>query len=108
MLNINKADLCELRVLKKPSDQIINVMSAISILLHDKVVSWDEFKGHLADPDQFIKKLDEYDARQVTASMKEKLKAIVECSEFDVESTKKASEAASLLCEWVLGVYSSC
>lgn len=106
-LKCDLPDLVTFKSFSTPPGSTFNVMSAVCVLLYDEVPSQQKCKIHFSDPRKLKKMVEEYDARQVTPSMKVKLKEFVEHPEFSPEKQLKYSKAASALCEWVLAMYSA-
>ena len=106
--NIDIHTLKELKSMAKPPHDVKVMMEAVYILFYDKVPTWKESHNLLSNDRNLKEMIDEYDSSKVTASMKEKLKFIVERPDFTVDVMKSKSLATAELTEWVIGTYNSC
>ena len=103
---INLKDLTELKSFKAPPALVKTTIEAVYVILMNKNPTWKECQKMMADM-TFIQKISEYDASKLKPSMKEKLKAIVERPDFNIERIETVSKACAGLFRWVMEIYST-
>ncbi len=106
-VNVKRSEINELKRLVSPPCLVKEVLFATHILLYDDIPSWKKCQMMLANPVEFLRKINEYDTSRVTPSMKEKLKPICENSELTYDRIIQVSVAASAIGEWVMQIYTS-
>ena len=105
--HVRKCDIVELKSMAAPPEHVKTTMSAVYILLMDKLPTWKECQKMMADM-AFLQKLADFDTSKVTPSMKEKLKVIIEQPDFNNDNTRNCTKALTGIYDWVMDIYSSC
>lgn len=99
---LNKADINEIKVFQKPPKLVQFVMESVCILLNSKP-DWNNAKTLMNDVN-FLKRLQEYDANNISESTVKKLRPYVENKEFQPAVVEKVSKTARSMCAWVIAM----
>jgi hypothetical protein len=98
--SISKRQLDEIRVLKKPPAVVELVMSAVAVILGNKIKSWKDIQKCLSSP-TFIPSVLDFDTMKLKKKVREECKKYVKHQDFNEERANKASKVAGPLVKWV-------
>eukprot|EP00095_Tigriopus_kingsejongensis_P007513 maker-scaffold103_size370364-snap-gene-1.20 protein:Tk07513 transcript:maker-scaffold103_size370364-snap-gene-1.20-mRNA-1 annotation:"dynein beta ciliary-like" len=106
---LNKANLTELKSFGSPPPAVINVTSAVMVLLSTngkipKDRSWQKAKIMMSKIDQFLESLVQYDKENIHPNIITALEPYLKDREFDPEFIRSKSAAAAGLCSWVINI----
>ena len=104
---LEKKDITEIKHFSTPPPLVVTVLSAV-MLLFGKKGDWKTAKLKIGESD-FLKQVKTYNKDNVSKSVLTKLKKFTARDDFNYESVKKVSTAASALCVWVcaMEIYSN-
>jgi len=97
---ISKTQLNEIRVLKKPPAVVELVMSAVTVMLGNKIKSWKDIQKILSKP-TFVASIIEFKTISLKKKTREECKKYVKHQDFNEERANKASKVAGPLVKWV-------
>lgn len=97
---ISKRQLDEIRVLKKPPAVVELVMSAVAVILGNKIKSWKDIQKILANS-KFVPSIMNFDTMQLKKKTREEVVKYVKHEDFNEERANKASKVAGPLVKWV-------
>jgi len=97
---ISKTQLYEVRILKKPPAVVELVMSAVTVMLGNKIKSWKDIQKVLGKP-TFVASIIEFDTMCLKKKTREECKKYVKHEDFNEERANKASKVAGPLVKWV-------
>mmetsp|Transcript_40251 Transcript_40251/g.66070 ORF Transcript_40251/g.66070 Transcript_40251/m.66070 type:complete len:677 (+) Transcript_40251:129-2159(+) len=97
---INKKQLDEIRVLKKPPAVVELVMSAVAVILGNKVKSWKDIQKCLSKA-TFIPSMLNFNTMDLKKKVREEVVKYVNHEDFNEERANKASKVAGPLVKWV-------
>eukprot|EP00484_Ammonia_sp_Unknown_P006843 CAMPEP_0197073212 /NCGR_PEP_ID=MMETSP1384-20130603/210492_1 /TAXON_ID=29189 /ORGANISM="Ammonia sp." /LENGTH=642 /DNA_ID=CAMNT_0042512045 /DNA_START=104 /DNA_END=2032 /DNA_ORIENTATION=+ len=98
--SIGKKQLDEIRALKKPPAVVELVMSAVAVILGNKIKSWKDIQKCLASRD-FIPSVLDFDTMKLKKKVREECKKYIKHQDFNEERANKASKVAGPLVKWV-------
>ena len=106
---LNKSNLTELKSFGSPPGAVVNVTSAVMVLLaHNGKVpkdrSWAKAKVMMSKVDQFLVSLIQYDKENIHPNITHALQPYLSDPEFDPDFIRTKSGAAAGLCSWVINV----
>ncbi|GIQ86335.1 dynein heavy chain, partial [Kipferlia bialata] len=106
---LNKSNLVELKSFAKPAPEIIDVMSAVIILISPpgvvpKDVGWKVAKSVMGAVAQFLTRLQEYDKENIDPANLKAAKKYTTTENFNGAFLKSKSSAAAGICEWARNV----
>jgi len=105
---LRKADVAELKALKRPPELAMLACQAVYGVLHPncraETVPWSDCRNMLGSK-SFLSQLAEFDLDNDPTSIEAVLKPIIDQERFQVESVKKCSLAAAQFCLWSRAVY---
>eukprot|EP00163_Fabomonas_tropica_P009916 TRINITY_DN1985_c0_g1_i1.p1 TRINITY_DN1985_c0_g1~~TRINITY_DN1985_c0_g1_i1.p1 ORF type:complete len:4225 (-),score=1474.45 TRINITY_DN1985_c0_g1_i1:598-13272(-) len=106
---LNKSNLTELKSFSKPPSIVVDVTSAVLIILSPpKGVtterSWAAAKKTMAQVDRFLSTLQNFDKDNIPPANIAALEPYLTNPEFNGESLKSKSSAAAGLCNWVVNI----
>lgn len=99
---LNKNDINEIKVFQKPPKLVQTVMESVCILLGSKP-DWNTAKQLMNDVN-FLKRLQEYDANNISEFTIKKLRPFVESKDFQPAIVEKVSKTARSMCSWVIAM----
>eukprot|EP01084_Bolivina_argentea_P082948 150172_1 len=97
---INKKQLNEIRVLKKPPFVLELVMSAVVTMLGNDIKCWKDVQKCLSDT-HFVQNIMEFNTNSLKKKTREKVKKYSNETDFNEERANKASRVAGPLVKWV-------
>ncbi|XP_050431121.1 dynein axonemal heavy chain 1-like [Adelges cooleyi] len=116
--SLNKNDISEVKVLKRPPAGVVLVLETICIMkdikplkvaggaLGKKVLDyWEPSRNMMADPAAFLNSLLNYDKENMTEALIQKLEPYIENPNFRPEKIITVSKACTSLCSWVHAIY---
>merc|ERR1712154_597479 len=98
--NMDKNQLNEVRALKKPPAVVELVMSAVAVMLGNKIKTWRDIQKILANP-KFVPSILEFDAMNLRKKKREQCLKYIKHKDFNEERANKASKVAGPLVKWV-------
>ncbi|KAJ3158178.1 hypothetical protein HDU86_003133 [Geranomyces michiganensis] len=106
---LNKANLTELKSFGSPSQEVVDVASAVMVLLSPpgkmpKDRSWKASKNMMAKVDAFLDSLINFDKENIDVTNLDALKPYLSDPNFNEEFMKSKSQAAAGLCSWVVNI----
>ncbi|KAJ3180788.1 hypothetical protein HDU85_003867 [Gaertneriomyces sp. JEL0708] len=106
---LNKANLTELKSFGSPSQEVVDVASAVMVLLSppgkiSKDRSWKASKNMMAKVDGFLESLIKFDKENIDQSNLDALQPYLSNPNFNEEFMKSKSIAAAGLCSWVVNI----
>ncbi|TPX33478.1 hypothetical protein SmJEL517_g03633 [Synchytrium microbalum] len=107
--SLNKANLTELKSFGSPSDEVVNVVAAVMVLLSPpgkiaKDRSWKAGKNMMAKVDAFLESLINFNKENIDKSNLDALEPYLANPNFTEEFMKSKSLAAAGLCAWVVNI----
>jgi len=97
---INKKQLDEIRVLKKPPAVVELVCSAVAIMLGNEIASWRDIQKVMGDR-KFIPSMLQFDTMRLKRKTREECVKYTKHEDFNEERANKASKVAGPLVKWV-------
>jgi hypothetical protein len=99
--------LTEFRGIKKPPAAVLLVMKPVLLMLENerKNYTWDRAKRMMSNVTEFMARLRDFRAENLTRQQVAKLSKIVADPDFSVENLMRVSAAAGNLGIWVTHVY---
>ena len=106
---LNKANLTELKSFGSPPPAVINVLSAVIVLMSNngripKDRSWAKAKAMMAKVDPFLESLIHYEKENIHPNIITALEPYLKDKEFDPDFIRTKSGAAAGLCSWVINI----
>ena len=106
---LNKANLTELKSFGSPPPAVINVLSAVVVLMSNngrvpKDRSWAKAKIMMAKVDPFLESLIHYEKENIHPNIITALEPYLKDKEFDPDFIRTKSGAAAGLCSWVINI----
>ncbi|KAJ3023806.1 hypothetical protein HKX48_000940 [Thoreauomyces humboldtii] len=106
---LNKANLTELKSFGSPSQEVVDTVSAVMVLLSPagkiaKDRTWKASKNMMAKVDGFLDQLINFDKENIDVSNLDALKPYLSNPNFNEEFMKSKSMAAAGLCSWVVNI----
>ena len=106
---LNKANLTELKSFGSPPPAVINVLSAVIVLMASngrvpKDRTWAKAKAMMAKVDHFLESLIHYDKENIHPNIIVALEPYLKDKEFDPDFIRTKSGAAAGLCSWVINI----
>jgi len=98
--SINKKQLDEIRVLKKPPAVVELVCSAVAIMLGNEIASWRDIQKVMGDR-KFIASMLQFDTLKLKRKTREECVKYTRHDDFNEERANKASKVAGPLVKWV-------
>eukprot|EP00486_Rosalina_sp_Unknown_P003106 CAMPEP_0201574314 /NCGR_PEP_ID=MMETSP0190_2-20130828/18745_1 /ASSEMBLY_ACC=CAM_ASM_000263 /TAXON_ID=37353 /ORGANISM="Rosalina sp." /LENGTH=606 /DNA_ID=CAMNT_0048002403 /DNA_START=108 /DNA_END=1928 /DNA_ORIENTATION=+ len=98
---ISKKQLDEIRVLKKPPAVVELVMSAVAVILGNKIKSWRDIQKVLSNS-KFVPSIMNFDTMTLKKKTREEVVKYVKHEDFNEERANKASKVAGPLVKWVI------
>lgn len=99
-----KNSVTEIKSYANPPQMVMKTILAVLTILEEEEPTWKAAEGMLADP-AFLQRLQALNIAQIKESTWQKVKCYVDDENFRPDRVRKASCAASALCEWVHAVY---
>jgi len=97
---ISKKQLDEIRVLKKPPAVVELVMSAVAVMLGNKIKSWRDIQKVISNS-KFVPSILNFDTMSLKKKTREEVVKYVKHEDFNEERANKASKVAGPLVKWV-------
>ncbi len=97
-------EIREIKSMACPSEYVKKTFEPIAILLGVDT-DWKTAKATMANPKEFLQRLENFDRDNVSDETLAKIKPYVDDPEFNEEETKKKSVALSAFCRYTLQVY---
>ena len=97
---ISKKQLDEIRVLKKPPAVVELVMSAVAVMLGNKIKSWRDIQKVISNS-KFVPSILNFDTMSLKKKTREEVIKYVKHEDFNEERANKASKVAGPLVKWV-------
>ncbi|KAJ3292200.1 hypothetical protein HDU79_001606 [Rhizoclosmatium sp. JEL0117] len=106
---LNKANLTELKSFGSPSQEVVNTVAAVMVLLSPpgkiaKDRSWKAGKNMMAKVDAFLDSLITFNKEAIDQSNLDALQPYLSDPNFNEEFMKSKSLAAAGLCSWVVNI----
>ena len=106
---LNKSNLTELKSFGSPSQEVVDVVASVLILLSpaNKIIkdkSWKASKVAMANVDRFLDSLVTFNKEAIDKSNLEALQPYLSNPNFNVDVIKGKSLAAAGLCGWVINI----
>ncbi|KAI9142914.1 dynein heavy chain and region D6 of dynein motor-domain-containing protein [Paraphysoderma sedebokerense] len=106
---LNKANLTELKSFGSPSQEVVDTVAAVMVLLSPpgkiaKDRSWKAGKNMMAKVDTFLETLVNFNKEAIDQSNLEALEPYLKNENFNEEFMKSKSIAAAGLCSWVVNI----
>ncbi|KAL7754360.1 hypothetical protein RI367_000341 [Sorochytrium milnesiophthora] len=106
---LNKANLTELKSFGSPSQEVVDVVAAVMVLLSPagkiaKDRSWKAGKNMMAKVDSFLEQLVNFKKEEIDQSNLDALQPYLKNENFNEEFMKSKSLAAAGLCSWVVNI----
>ncbi|KAI9353687.1 dynein heavy chain and region D6 of dynein motor-domain-containing protein [Obelidium mucronatum] len=106
---LNKANLTELKSFGSPSQEVVNTVAAVMVLLSPpgkiaKDRSWKASKNMMAKVDAFLESLISFNKESIDVSNLDALQPYLSDPNFNEEFMKSKSLAAAGLCSWVVNI----
>eukprot|EP01083_Nonionella_stella_P070426 188407_1 len=99
--NISKAELNEIRSLKKPPAVVELVMTAVAIILkEEKPKNWREIQKNLLNDTKFVRNVLQFDTMRFGKKARKQCTQVMEHKDFNEERANKASKVAGPLVKW--------
>ncbi|KAJ1516905.1 hypothetical protein HMI54_007793 [Coelomomyces lativittatus] len=109
LTSLNKANLTELKSFGSPSQEVVDTVAAVMVLLSPagkiaKDRSWKAGKNMMAKVDAFLETLINFNKEKIDQSNLEALEPYLKNENFNPEFMKSKSIAAAGLCSWVVNI----
>ncbi|KAJ3090810.1 hypothetical protein HK102_002597 [Quaeritorhiza haematococci] len=106
---LNKANLTELKSFGSPSNDVVNVVAAVMVLLSPagkiaKDRSWKAGKNMMAKVDTFLETLINFNKESIDQSNLDALQPYLNDENFNEDFIRNKSVAAAGLCSWVVNI----
>jgi dynein heavy chain len=106
---LNKANLTELKSFGSPSQEVVDTVAAVMVLLSPagkiaKDRSWKSGKNMMAKVDAFLETLVNFNKENIDRSNLDALEPYLKNENFNEEFMKSKSIAAAGLCSWVVNI----
>ncbi|KAK3267434.1 hypothetical protein CYMTET_24007 [Cymbomonas tetramitiformis] len=97
--------LAEIRAIRFPPTLVLVTFQAVCSVLRTKCDTWKDCREILKDVNGFLGRLREVDPSDIDLTLLTKLHRFMQLEGFSAETLRRASEAASHLCQWVTAMY---
>ncbi len=91
--------------MNNPPEYVVKTCETIAILLGLLDTSWKRVKAEMANPKEFLQKLENLDKDNLSDETLAKLKPYIDDPEFSEEKMRIKSAALSAFCRYTLQVY---
>src|SRR5690606_27967524 len=108
--SLRKQDIQELKSFTNPSAEVVNVTAAVMILTASeekgvpKNTSWNECKKMMANPQQFLQSLLNFDKEHIPKANIDAIQKYLNDPKFNKDVVLSKSVAAAGLCSWVINI----
>ncbi|XP_050527307.1 dynein axonemal heavy chain 1-like [Daktulosphaira vitifoliae] len=116
--SLNKNDISEIKVLKKPPAGVVLVLESICIMKNVKPIKitsgalgkkildyWEPSRNMISDPASFLNSLINYDKENISEALIHSLEPYIKNPNFSPEKIITVSKACTSLCSWVHAIY---